>query len=126
MKALESNILFEYLVENKKTSIDIDSFNDSTSDSESFFLSNLVLNEVITTLEENSTFNRSDSLNALRALVFNSQIRFENRKVVSDAFEMYKKEQGSFSECLKSAVNQYYQAVDTVHNLKPSGTLAEF
>ena len=126
MKALQSTILLDYRIDNDQISTDIDQFLNSPSESESFFLNNLVLTEVITTFEESSEFNHSDSFNVLHALVYNSQIRFENRKIVVEAFQMYKKKKGKFSECLKSAVNQHYQAADTMYDLQPSGTITGF
>ncbi|MDX1642647.1 MAG: hypothetical protein R3220_13175, partial [Balneolaceae bacterium] len=81
MKALHTNILLEYLVEGNEKTTDADLYFKSDSASETYFLNNIVLHEVITSFEENIKFDKCDILTALQALISNSQIRFENREV---------------------------------------------
>lgn len=109
MKALNKDILLEYLVDGHEKSDHADLFFESASDSEIYFLNNIVLHEVATSLEENVKFDKSDSLTALRALVSNSQISFENREIVSEAIEIYSISRDSFSDCLKSVINAGFQ-----------------
>lgn len=125
MKALKSKQLIENLAEGDLDSAGNSLFLDSAAESESYFLSNLVLNEVITTFEENIKFDRSDCLNVLHTLVYHSQIRFENRQVVMNACEIYKKRKIRFTDCLKMAVNQQYQATDSMHDVQRAGIAAE-
>ena len=72
-------------------------------------MNNIVLHEVVTSFEENVKFDKSDILTVLRALVSNSQIRFENREIVSEAIEMYSISRDTFSDCLKSVINAGFQ-----------------
>jgi len=109
MKALTTNILLEYLVEGNEKSKNADLFFNSASESDIYFLNNIVLSEVATFFEENVKFDKCDILKALRALESNSQIRFENREIVSEAIEMYSISRNSFSECLKSVINTGFQ-----------------
>jgi predicted nucleic-acid-binding protein len=109
MKALTTNILLEYLVEGNEKSKNADLFFNSASESDTYFLNNIVLSEVATFFEENVKFDKCDILKALRALESNSQIRFENREIVSEAIEMYSISRNSFSECLKSVINTGFQ-----------------
>ncbi len=109
MKALNKDILLEYLVEGHKKSDHAELFFSTASDSETYFLNNIVLHEVATSFEENVKFDKSDILTVLRALVSNSQIRFENREIVSEAIEMYSISRDSFSDCLKSVINAGFQ-----------------
>lgn len=109
MKALHTDILLEYVVDGHEKSDHADLFFSSASDSEIYFLNNIVLHEVVTSFEENVKFDKSDILTVLRALVSNSQIRFENREIVSEAIEMYSISRETFSECLKSVINAGYQ-----------------
>lgn len=105
MKALNTDILLEYLVEGNENSEHADLFFISSNESETYFLNNIVLHEVATSFEENVKFDKSDILTALHALITNSQIRFENREIVTEAIELYSISRDSFSECLKSAIN---------------------
>lgn len=109
MKALNTDILLEFLVEGHEKSDHADLFFNSAPDSETYFLNNIVLYEVATSFEENVKFDKSDILTALRALVSNSQIRFENREIVSEAIEMYSISRDSFSDCLKAVINADFQ-----------------
>ncbi|MDZ7720470.1 MAG: hypothetical protein U5K72_16770 [Balneolaceae bacterium] len=109
MKVLTTEILLAYLVEDHEQSHHADLFFDSASEAETYFLNNIVLNEVATFFEENVKFDKCDILKALRALESNSQIRFENREIVSEAIEMYSISRESFSECLKSVINVGFQ-----------------
>lgn len=109
MKALNKDILLEYLVDGHEKSDHADLFFNSASDSETYFLNNIVLHEVATSLEDNVKFDKSDSLTVLRALVSNAQICFENREIVSEAIEMYSISRDSFSDCLKSVINAGFQ-----------------
>ncbi len=86
-----------------------DLFFSSASEAETYFLNNIVLHEVAASFEENVKFDKSDILTALRALVSNSQIRFENRDIASEAIEMYSISRDSFSDCLKSVINAGFQ-----------------
>ena len=114
MKALHTNILLEYLVEGNEKTTDADLYFKSDSASETYFLNNIVLHEVITSFEENIKFDKCDILTTLQALISNSQIRFENREVVTDATEMYKMGRVGFSECLKTVINRRHQPDDSV------------
>ncbi|NBC64697.1 MAG: hypothetical protein GVY07_03390 [Bacteroidetes bacterium] len=105
MKALTKNIIIEYLIEGQENSQNAEQYFNSTSESETYFLNNILLSEVANYFEENIKFDKSDSLKALRALVTNSQIQFENREIVSEAIEMFSMSRDSFSECLKSVIN---------------------
>lgn len=118
MKALNTEILLEYLVEGNDNTGSSDLFFDSEAASEIYFLNNIVMQEVITSFEENVKFDKSDILTALRALTSNSQIRFENREVVTDAVGMYKIGRAPFSECLKTALNRKYQSDNSVKNVR--------
>lgn len=109
MKALNTDILLEYLVDGHEKSHHADLFFSRASDSETYFLNNIVLHEVATSFEENVKFDKSDILTVLRALVSNSQIRFENREIVSEAIEIYSISRDSFSDCLKSVINAGFQ-----------------
>lgn len=109
MKALTTDILLEYLVEGDENSTDAEVFFKSASESETYFLNNIVLHEVITSFEENVKFDKCDIQTALQALISNSQIRFENREIVTDAIEMYKMGKVGFSECLKTVINATHQ-----------------
>ncbi len=109
MKALDTDILLEYLVDDHDKSHHAELFFDSASESDTYFLNNIVLSEVATFFEENVKFDKSDILKALWALESNSQIRFENREIVSEAIEMYSISRDSFSECLKSVINAGFQ-----------------
>lgn len=109
MKALNTDILLEYLVDDHEKSDHADLFFNSASESETYFLNNIVLNEVATYFEENVKFDKCDILTALRALESNSQIQFQNREIVSEAIEMYSISRDSFSECLKSVINAGFQ-----------------
>lgn len=105
---LNSEILFEYLVDGSERSIDADLFFDSASESEIFFLNNIVLHEVIKSFEENVKFDKCDVLKALQALITNSQIRFEDRQSVIQANETYRSGRSNFSECLKDEINKRF------------------
>lgn len=105
MKALTTEILLEYLVEDHNNSGHADLYFDSAPESEVYFLNNIVLNEIAMFFEENVKFDKCDILLVLRALESNSQIRFENREIVSEAIEMFSVSRDSFSECLKSVIN---------------------
>lgn len=109
MKVLNTDILLEYLVDGHEKSDHADNFFNHDSESEVYFLNNIVLHEVVTSLEENVKFDKSDSLRALRALLSNSQIRFENREIINEALQIYSISRDSFSECLKSVINAGYQ-----------------
>lgn len=109
MKVLNTDILLEYLVEDDKKSNHADLYFSSESDSETYFLNNIVLYEIVTSFEENVKFDKSDILTVLRALESNSQIRFENHEIISEAIEMYAISRESFSECLKSVINAGFQ-----------------
>lgn len=109
MKVLNKDILLEYLVDGHEKSDHAESFFNYDSESEIYFLNNIVLHEVITALEENVKFDKSDSLRALRALLSNSQIRFENREIITEVLEIYSVSRDSFSECLQSVINAGYQ-----------------
>lgn len=118
MKALTTEILLEYLVEGDENSKDAEVFFKSASESETYFLNNIVLHEVITSFEENVKFDKCDILTALQALISNSQIRFENREVISDATEMYKIGKVGFSECLKTVINERHQLNNSAQPIK--------
>lgn len=105
MKVLNTEILLEYLVEGDENSKHTDQFFNLANESETYFVNNIVLHEVVTSFEENVKFDKSDNLTALHALITNSQIRFENREIVNEAIELYSISRDSFSECLKSAIN---------------------
>ncbi|MCG2589313.1 hypothetical protein [Rhodohalobacter sulfatireducens] len=109
MKALNTKVLFEYLVEGHEKSGNADQFFNTDHISETYFLNNIVLNELATSIEENVKFDKSDFIKVLRALESNSQIRFENREIVSEAIEMFSMSRDSFSECLKSVINAGFQ-----------------
>lgn len=109
MKVLNTDILLEYLVDSHEKSDHTERFFNHNSESEIYFLNNIVLHEVVTSLEENVKFDKSDSLRALRALLSNSQIRFENRELITEAAEMYSISRDSFSECLKAVINAGFQ-----------------
>ena len=109
MKILNTDILLEYLVDGHEKSDHADRFFNHDSESEIYFLNNIVLHEVVMSLEENVKFDKSDSLHALRALLSNSQIRFEDREIVTEAVVIYSISRDSFSECLKSVINAGYQ-----------------
>jgi predicted nucleic-acid-binding protein len=109
MKVLNTEILLEYLVDGHEKSDHADSFFNHDSELEIYFLNNIVLHEVVTSLEENVKFDKSDSLRALRALLSNSQIRFENREIITEVVEIYSISRDSFSECVKSVINAGYQ-----------------
>lgn len=109
MKALNTKVLFEYLVEGHEKSNNVDLFFNSASESETYFLNNIVLNELAISFEENVKFDKPDLLKVLRALESNSQIQFENREIVSEAIEIYSISRDSFSECLKSVINAGFQ-----------------
>lgn len=112
MKALTTEILLEYLVEGDENSTHAELFFKSASESDTYFLNNIVLHEVITSFEENVKFDKADILKVLSALISNSQIRFENREVVTDTIEMYKIGRVGYSECLKTVINRKYQSED--------------
>lgn len=120
MKALNTEVLLEYLVEGNENSKDAEIFFNSASESETYFLNNIVLNEVVKSFEENVKFDKSDILTTLRALISNSQIRFENREIVTDAIEMYKIGRAGFSECLKTLINMKHQSVDSIQHVQKS------
>ncbi|MDR9366017.1 MAG: hypothetical protein RI575_11800 [Balneolaceae bacterium] len=109
MKALNTKVLFEYLVEDHGKSDNSDLFLNSAYISETYFLNNIVLSELATSIEENIKFDKSDLIKVLRALESNSQIQFENREIVSEAIEMFSMSRDSFSECLKSVINSGFQ-----------------
>lgn len=109
MKALDTEILLEYLVDGHADSNQTDLFFHSASESEIYFLSNIVLHEVVKSFEDNVKFDKSDILTVLKALMSNSQIRFENREIISEAIEMYTMSRDTFSSCLKSVVNTAFQ-----------------
>lgn len=108
MKTPNTDILLEYLIEGSNNSGQADFFFNSASETEICFLNNIVLHEVISSIEENIKFDKSDVLTVLRALLSNSQIRFENREIVKEAIEMYTKGRSGFSDCLKLAVNKKF------------------
>ncbi|WP_234571509.1 hypothetical protein [Rhodohalobacter sp. 614A] len=110
MKALNTEILLKYLVEGEENADDAEMFFHSASPSETYFLNNIVLHEVITSFEENVKFDKTDILKVLSALISNSQIRFESREAVTDAIEMYKIGRVGFSECLKTVINRKHQS----------------
>lgn len=118
MKALNTEILLEYLVEGDENTERADLLFNLNSESEIYFLNNIVLHEVITSFEENVKFDKADILTALRALISNSQIRFENREVVSDTVEMYSTGRAPFSEYLKAVINRKHQPDDSVQSVK--------
>lgn len=109
MKVLTTEILLEYLIDDHEKSNHADLFFNSDSEAETYFLNNIVLNEVATFFEENVKFDKCDILKALRALESNSQIGFENRELVSEAIELYSISRDTFSECLKSVINTGFQ-----------------
>lgn len=118
MKPLTTEILLEYLVEGDENSKNAEMFFKSASESETYFLNNIVLHEVVKSFEENVKFDKSDILKVLGALASNSQIRFENREAVTDAIEMYKIGRVGFSECLKTVINRKYQSENSLQGVR--------
>lgn len=112
MKVLNTDILVEYLIDGHENSDRADLFFYSANESDTYFLNNIVLHEVASSFEENVKFDKCDILKALRALVSNPQIRFENREIVSEAIEMYSISRDSFSDCLKSVINAGFRMKD--------------
>lgn len=114
MKAMNTKVLFEYLVDDYEKSNNADLFFNSAYTSETYFLNNIVLNELATSIEENIKFDKSDLIKVLRALESNSQIQFEDREIVSEAIEMFSMSRDSFSECLKSVINAGFQTKNLI------------
>jgi len=112
MKALNADILLEYLVEENEDCGKADLFFKTGSESDIYFINNIVLHEIVTHFEENIKFDKSDILKVLKALVSNSQIMFENREIILESIEIYMVTKDSFSKCLKSVINTGFKMND--------------
>lgn len=116
MIALDTSVLYSYLVQDKETE-DLEPivrFFDNNDETELFFINDLVLTETITELEENIKFDKTDILFVLNELLLNRQIVFNDEENIHQAASIYESKKSRFSDCLQIVINRKSKASKTV------------
>lgn len=116
MIAVDSSVLYSYLVQDKETE-DLETivrFFDNQDQTELFFINDLALTETITQLEENIKFDKTDILFVLNELLLNRQIVFNDEGNINQAASIYESKKSRFSDCLQIVINRKSKTSKTV------------
>lgn len=115
MRGLDTNVLLRYLIQDDLSQGQIaDAYiRQGIEASETFFINNIVLCEMVWVLRRAYKFTREQVIAALEQILQGSQFQFEDKGAVHGAIQQMKTGQGDFSDYLIGKINQQMGCQET-------------
>lgn len=116
MIGLDTNVLVRYLVRDDKRQAEKASvyIREATSKGTDFFISNIVLCELIWVLESSYGFSKNEICDILEKILVTKQFEFEQKDIIRQSLSDYAQGKGDFADYLIGRINLACGCISTV------------
>jgi predicted nucleic-acid-binding protein len=112
MTGLDTNILVRYLTQDDPNQTEI--ANREIQDGLSFFITSIVMCELVWVLETAYNYSRQEIISALDQILLIYQFKFENKSLLQSALDNYRSEKGDFSDHLIAQIGKQAGCTETL------------
>jgi predicted nucleic-acid-binding protein len=112
MTGLDTNILVRYLTQDDPNQAE--TANREIQDGQSFFITSIVMCELVWVLETAYKYSRQEIISALDQILLTYQFNFENKSLQQSALDHYRSEKGDFSDHLIAQIGKQAGCTETL------------
>lgn len=112
MTGLDTNVLVRYLTQDDPNQAEIT--NREIQNGLSFFITSIVMCELVWVLETAYKYSRQEIISALDQILLTYQFKFENKNLLQLALDNYRSEKGDFSDHLIAQIGKQAGCTETL------------